>query len=308
MTNGARAVMSGRRETASGTQVRYPTKDDLLAPLIAAGTIAGEQDMLELDPTLTEGIFRQWAVSGTTACLYANMLSGPANDGLWAGATLAAETNQERFDGWLQSAMQRIATKDIGLLTFPYVETEQGLAKLLGQLARSPDWWWEDRARPRDRVVPLGLRWALPDGVHVSWVLGFAPFDWLPYTRRAPYTALVLRAKPDANTVDEEDEGPDGLRGVHLAHVPHTIPGGEKGGSIWSKTEQRKRTLLWADLTAEGRRISHACHCDHPQDVAGQKLMRDAWTLLAPSAKAKVTYVMQRTLVEDHLPAPGRRD
>lgn len=278
---------SGVRETASGKTVRHVTKNDLLAQLVANGVIADEQDMLARSPQLTQVVMRTWLASGHTSCLYSNVLGTDEHEGLWGSATIAREVEQDVFDSLITAQMSELGRKEIALLTFPYVTTEPDLAQLVGQLAASPEWSWEDRSRPS------GLRWRLPDGEHVSWALGFGPFPWMPFTRRAPYTSLVLRARPEAHTVPAEAPGPDGLRGVHLAHVPQSIDRGEFGGPVWTTTEGMKRMLLWADLTKEAQAVSLACSTG-AYDEAGQSVMRDAWTALAPHAKAKVTFVLQR--------------
>lgn len=302
MTTSQPLARTGRRDTATGRTLPYATKQDLLKPLIDGGLIEDEDDLLTNKPHLTQQVLRQWAASGHTSCLYADHLS-PRED-LWGGATLARALPQPAFDTWLGTAMTALAAKEIGLLTFPYVRTESDLAQMVGQVARSPGWWWEDRSRRADLVVPVALRWDIPGTEHVSWVLGFGPFEWIPFTRRAPYVALVMRTRPEAYTVPEERPDETGRRGAHLAHLPHDLEHGERGGRVWLATEGRKRTLLWDDLSAQGRGVAQACYCADRENREGQERMRDAWTVLAPSAKAKVTFMLQRAWIET-FPAPG---
>jgi len=191
------------------------------------------------------------------------------------------------------------------MLVFPYVQDEASILELVRQVAGLPDWWWVEKD-PSERLARVGLRWLLPDRKHVSWVLGFAPMPWLPFTRRAPVTALVLRVRPEAHATPEEDLE-DGLQGVHLAHLAHSMGHrGDLGGPVWKGTEARKRTLLWGDLSQDAKLVvARVQGDDKANDDAAEAVMGAAWNVLAPHAKAKVTFSLQRALV-DTLPPRGR--
>lgn len=300
------------RPSASGQVLRFPTAQNLVDELVDSGGLP-RPDVLEntagLPQADAEGLARltrAWISAGQTGCLYAAALAKPAADGedVWSAQVVAERLDDVLFALVVDSAMRGIGSADVMMLVFPYVRDDAALADLVGQLVGLPDWWWEDRSRPQDRVVRVGLRWLLPDRAHVSWVLGFAPMPWVPFTRRAPATALVMRVQTDAHTVPAE-EPEDGLRGVHLAHMAHGM--GENGaerGPVWTKTEEKKRTLLWDDLTDDGKLLAARLDSDDP-DGPAREMMGAAWNVLAPHAKAKVTFALQRELT-DRLPPAGR--
>lgn len=216
------------RPAAGGKILRFPTPENLVEALVADGALP-RTDVLDdpsgLMPDEAAGIarlVRTWISAGQTGCLYATALAKPPGDrpDVWSAQVVAERLDDELFGLVIGSAMRRIGSADVLMLVFPYVRDDAALADLINQLVSLADWWWEDRSRPQDRIVKVGLRWLLPDREHVSWVLGFAPMPWVPFTRRAPATALVMRVQPDAYTVPAE-EPEDGLRGVHLAHMDH---------------------------------------------------------------------------------------
>ncbi len=302
-----------KRACADGKVLNLPTAEDLVELLVADGSLP-RPDVLEDSRGLTADdaaglaqLVRTWVAAGQTGCYYANRLARPAADGDdgWAAQVVTERLDDADLHVVVDAAMRQIGEAGIMMLVFPYVRDEEALTDLIRQLVGLPDWWWEDRSPPESRVVKVGLRWLLPDQGHVSWVLGFAPMPWVPFTRRAPATALVMRVRPETHTVPEE-EPEDGLRGVHLAHLDHGMgPRGERGGPVWTATEERKRTLLWDDLSDDGKLLATRLRSDGDDDEVGRQVMGAAWNVLAPHAKARVTYPLQRALVET-LPPPGR--
>lgn len=304
-----------KRQCADGKVLSFPTTANLVGALVEEGRLRGPDaldDPGRLDPVQADalaGLVRMWVAAGQTGCYYANKvaLPSPSNNAVWSTLVVAERLDADILGLVAGDAMRQIGDAEIMMLVFPYVSDEAGLADLLSQLVALPDWWWEDRSPAESQTVKVGLRWNLPDREHVSWVLGFGPMPWLPFTRRSPATALVLRAQKDAHTVPaEEPEG--GLRGVHLAHMDHGMgDAGAAYGPVWRRTEARKRTLLWDDLSDDGKLVAARLLCDDENDDEGLQVMGAAWKVLAPAAKARVTYTMQRALAE-RLPPAGRHE
>lgn len=299
-----------KRDCAGGKVLSFPSRENLIQRLVDkrilpdVGALDGRLGPEHAGP-LAE-LMRSWFTAGQTGCQYASNLAGPQQADLWAAQVLPEHLDDSVFRLVIDSATSQLGVAGILMLVFPYVKDEAGILELVRQVACLPDWWWVEKD-PMDRLARVGLRWLLPDGKHVSWVLGFAPMPWLPFTRRAPVTALVLRVRPEAHSTPEEDLE-DGLRGVHLAHLAQPMgERGESGGPVWKVTERRKRTLLWGDLSQDAKLVVARVQDDDKDDDgdAAEAVMGAAWNVLAPYAKAKVTFSLQRALV-DTLPPPGR--
>ena len=80
-----------------------------------------------------------------------------------------------------------------------------------------------------------------PDGVGpgrtVTWVLGFAPLPSMPVTRRAPFTAIILRTVTDYGEIERKTE-----RDRTVVHLADYCP--KKGGAKWAKTSEMRRALV----------------------------------------------------------------
>ena len=93
----------------------------------------------------------------------------------------------------------------------------------------------------------------MPDGKHESWALGFAPFDHMPKTRRAPHVAIVLKTDPVEQPFLKRDPSEvSGLRGIHLADLPFdgTVATYTK---TWRKTQDLRKDRLDGFLEKGGK-------------------------------------------------------
>ena len=86
-------------------------------------------------------------------------------------------------------------------------------------------------------VTLIGLRWSRVGEGYVTWVLGFAPLPTMPVTRRAPFTAIILRTVTAYGEIKRKTERDRTV--VHLADYCM-----RKGGSKWDKTSEMRRALV----------------------------------------------------------------
>ncbi len=132
-------------------------------------------------------------------------------------------------------AQERSATQ----FTFPLVRTAQQVARLVEQFDRL-DGWRAIRLGEDDGIVRIGLRCRIDDE-HVAWVLGFAPIETMAITRRAPFTAVIMRTQASYDS-DRNDETPN--IDVHLADL---CPAHEIDPPMWVRTIARRAAMVEAD-------------------------------------------------------------
>ncbi len=140
----------------------------------------------------------------------------------------------------------------IAAVIFPEVTDTKQLVELVSLIAGFSSWRVEIIEIEDESFVGVGLRWKMPDGEHESWVLGFAPFDHMPNTRKAPHVAIVLKADPVEQPFLKRDPEPNGLRGIHLADLPFdgTVDGYHK---TWRRTAQMRQDRLDGFLEKGGK-------------------------------------------------------
>lgn len=135
-------------------------------------------------------------------------------------------------------------------LVVPWVDTPDRLVEFVSQVGRLPDWYVRDvtDGEPEDGLIRVAVRWRLPEPDHVSWVLGFGPFEFMPFTRRSPFTALIFRsaaAHPDAIPRTRREHHTE----VHLADLDPRVDEA-RYTDMWSRTEKRKVSLLAGELVS----------------------------------------------------------
>ena len=188
------------------------------------------------DPAMVVEVFRQWFLSGQSACLFArDMAKRPtASRTDWVSTCVPARVS----DG----NMRKILAQTVGLhpkasqIIFPYARTAEDVAGLLGQLTRQDGWYAVELGVVED-VTLIGLRWSGVGQGYVTWVLGFAPLPTMPVTRQAPFTAIILRTITDHGEIKRKTE-----RDRTVVHLADYCP--RKGGAKWDKTSEMRRALV----------------------------------------------------------------
>ena len=232
---------------------RFPDREDLVAQLVDQGLVEDEKDLIDRRPDLLGELMINWIQHSQTACRFATHLARVRDQAGWSTFVIPHALDDNAFRTVIETAL--LGAEDdaeMVMFVFPAVETGTDLADLIRQLAGCDGWWWEEQMaldeQPHDEVL-VGLRWLLPSQIAESWALGFAPFDSMPFTRRGPYAAVVMRPRDPSFEPPREGRAP-----VHLAQVPHYL--GERGryqGEIWKSTEQQRKELLQGELTHAAR-------------------------------------------------------
>jgi hypothetical protein len=242
------------REIGANKIRAFSSFDDYLNILIADGTVKSSHDLVTRKPELLGQILFQWYQQGQVACVFAQVLAKAATPA-WQSITIQGTVDVEQLDGVLKDAAENL---DALQLIFPGPATAQQACELIKSLCVHPSWsckeidWMPDE---KGRSLQVGLRWHKEGSDYLSWVLGIAPFETMPFTRRffgAPFIALVLRSRPPANFAQASPE--DGLNPSHLAHMDDLLGGDEemrtKRGDA---TKRGKIALLGSELRSTAR-------------------------------------------------------
>lgn len=231
--------------------MRFPTRSDYVAFFIGRGLVRDEGDLTARRPDLVCDALLNWLRHSASGCRFATQLAVKRDAARWLTAAFPSRRPDQEFRRDVAAVVQDWPDIELVLMAFPWVSTTNDLVFLINQMALCDGWWWEEPpAVDQHDDVLVGLRWDLPSEKSTSWALGFAPFDFMPFTRRAPWTAIVLRPR-DA---PPENRPTEGLAPVHLAQVPHFF--GERGrfeGEIWNSTKELRRALLGGELEAAAK-------------------------------------------------------
>lgn len=222
----------------------FPTLADFVEHLRSRGEIEDGEDLLTRRHDLLATIFHTWVQRGQAACQFAVHLAKNRSDAGWMEVVvphLDDEASVAAVSTLLVGAGSADSVEAV-LLLLPSVRTWQRLVELCGRLCRLGDWCWEEIQGADEGHALAGLRWTPPASDNRSWVLAFGPFDELPYTRRAPVTALTLRTRGPANK-----EG-----GLDLAKMDSLVDD-QKSERFLDLTERNKSDLLGGELTHVAR-------------------------------------------------------
>lgn len=230
---------------------KFSSYEDYLNHLVRHGVVIDEPELLNR-PDLVTAIQADWHQKGQNGCNFARLLSRDAPGHGWA--TVVVPGGTARWDpDVLYSLGEKVrdAVADPAYtalsVIFPEVREPQTLVSLVHRLAELPDWSMETDFIPAstfgdDQLVRVMLRVRLNWEEVISWVLGFGPFDFLPVTRRAPFTEIALAVKPKGAPARSPYLNADpGL--AHLADLPLDVPAATFD-KLLDSTASRKRILL----------------------------------------------------------------
>ena len=235
----SRLAASCERHTASGVVRRFPNRSDFEAHVFGLRRGDGSYD-----PQLASDVMLTWIARGQTGCSFATLLAAAPIDAKWITAAVPERLDQQHLAALFAALVSE--PPEALMVTFPYVDSPKQLAELVEQLASLPGWRGHLGDSPAPGHISVALRWDMPGQPLASWVLGFAPFDFMPFTRRAPFAAVVYRPTPQyVAAIERKHE--DGIAGVHLADLPINLPEDEFD-KRWAHTERVKKNLLAGEL------------------------------------------------------------
>jgi len=252
MGNLTRSII--RKIGATDTRA-FSSFSDYLNVLIEQGLVESAEDLMTRRPELLGSILFQWYTQGQVACVFAQLLAKAADPTKWQSVLIQGELDVAELEVVLEEAADKLEALQ---LIFPGDGTAQQAIKLINCLCAHPSWscheidWLPDE---KGDTLQVGLRWHRPDSDYISWVLGIAPFDTMPFTRRfmdAPFIALVFRPSPPTPFAKTPVES--GLKASHLAHMDDGL-GDDQGKRDKSTnvTKRAKHALLGDELFSTAR-------------------------------------------------------
>lgn len=245
----------------NGRHKRYPSRADYLQWLQADGQLQ-PGEAIGARAVLAEAIYRHWQGLGQLACRFAQELS--KDPGYYGMATAVIRTGVDGHNPFEEATLAWEAaladpTNESLTLLFPDIDTPEGLITLLHGLGLLAGCFVRAVRNPSDRFdrVYIQLQAPISKGV-VAEVLGFAPFEFLPVTRRAPLVALEARTKSGRN---KDGGGPHRPERTHLARIPLDWEP-SRIDRTWKQTELARMRMLGGDDSAAKAKVTFAVPID----------------------------------------------
>ena len=176
---------------------------------------------------------------GTEAigCRFATIFARQRQRSAWLVTTCH---ELEEVVGLTESALGGFS-REAALLVFPGRRSSVDAVHLINVLCGAERWHWERVLAPPgepQRGLMVGLRYRIPTDDYTSYVLGLAPFEPMPATRRAPHLAVAIRfAGPHPNCPRDTGEP------VHLCDM-HIDVTKEQFDRVWDQSEQLRSAAV----------------------------------------------------------------
>jgi len=234
-----------------GRQRKWPNREDYARWYSEQGIISSPEELDDW-PEILGAIMLDWVRRGQTACQFAAVLASKYESAGWQSVVFPERGDQSDLGRRAHDVLTNAeGHAEIVQLLFPYVTDEIQLVNLINDLCHNEHWYWEKIGDPSDDSVLVGLRWLLATGKHVSWNVGFGPFASLPFTRRAPFTAILVRVNSFKRTANPPDKS--GLIPVHLADMDDLLPSDSARFALNEKTRTAKTNYLKGELIDAAR-------------------------------------------------------
>lgn len=211
----------------------FPTRLDYLTYYAASGLV------YDLDEAAIIAIQRDWHSRGQNGCVFA----------MHAARKLSAEQWRHEIHCDLADAdtlRQRIAAavadpgNEILSLIFPAIVNPVDVRRLVDIIMAAGCY---QATATLDGSPLVTLRYQLGDVA--SWIIGFAPVQTLPLTRRAPFAELAIRTKPKSGPKHpalNNDPAQAHLADVDLGFIPEVTT------RLISKSSRRTASILGGTL------------------------------------------------------------
>jgi hypothetical protein len=210
--------------------------------------------------------FVDWMKTERVGCGFARSFARRKDIGGLQGVTVLGTNLGDQEIIPLNVLLGTACSKSEGVyVIFPQISSINDIIGLVRALCGTHVWKCVDvtnAIHPPNDALLLGLRWHLPDGKHMNYVLGFANLPDMPRTRRAPHTTLVLRTGPPGrapgiafahNVFEKKDERGSEIKEipVHLADMPDLLTSEEAVATLWRQTMKLKQAELLGDPMAD---------------------------------------------------------
>lgn len=188
---------------------------------------------------------RDWHIRGQTGCMFARLAALQASTLQWTYLvteyTGEDASHAHRLGKAIRDSINDDAVEVVSIL-FPAVDrASQTVAVIRGLVAATT--FWLERDDVTDGNLRLHVRCPVEtfEGQVDAWVMGFAPFNFMPSTRRGPYFELAIRAKRKPTWLFHRLNQDRAV--AHLADVPLEM-NGKHWEHRWQSTLRRTRMIL----------------------------------------------------------------
>lgn len=230
----------------SGERMVFPTRAQYLEAAKGDG-ITTEAAVLSNDD-LVLLIQADWHRRGQNGCHFARMMNAARSQHRWRSVVLRTPT----ADSVAAEFGQACSDADCWILSLvmPMLSEATSLRDLMRAMGGHPEWELEvDPATSPDsgfEGVTLSLRALVGDSGKSALPIGFGPFGFLPATRRAPFTEVIMGTEPKwPEVVEQHPELATAPNEVHLADVLVALDHSEMDNMI-DLTRQLRAFVLGA--------------------------------------------------------------
>lgn len=189
---------------------------------------------------------RDWHIRGQTGCMFARLAACRSVSLRWESIVVDYATGCDRdyLEGVADHVRDAVCDDHVEIVSvlFPSLCKSSNIEIMVRDLvARTP--FWLERDDVVDGYRRLHLRYPVGTGPRPAqaWVMAFAPFRFLPNTRRAPYVELAIRVKEKPKWIFHRLNQDRNV--AHLADVPLVMPE-RHWEHRWRSTLRRTRMIL----------------------------------------------------------------
>ena len=164
---------------------------------------------------------RDWHVRGQNGCQFARLVAKDAEAVGWDYAVYGGSLEQftpeiaAKLNDQVMDATKRPETQVLSFL-MPEITDARDAVQIMRLLTEYGSFWLE-RDEMTDDGLALYLRYPVEGDIQ-AWIMAFAPFDFLPNTRRGPFFELAIRVKQKPEWLFHRLNQDRNL--AHLADVP----------------------------------------------------------------------------------------
>lgn len=227
----------------------FPTRHDYVEFARANGLLHSSGSLHE-NEDLVLAIHHHWHTLGQQGCAFAQMvatnppdygwerhvqqirsLKAPLPDTVWRDLIAAIDASR------LRPEVQALS------ILFPDLESPALLASLIAGLCEHVGFDARYIDGPTADLKAVQLRLLLDGGVE-SWVVGFAPFEYLPMTRQAPIVELAFATKPKQLPLQSRRLNADLAHADLAGALGAPIPTEDVFNKVFEKTAARRLRIL----------------------------------------------------------------
>lgn len=181
---------------------------------------------------------KQFYSDGLAGCKFAQYATQNSYPSGWNFEVLE-DIKIESIDDVIKKHINDVSTNQLSLI-FPTTKNLEDLKILLSILKESSILFFEQESEYNNYIC-IRLRAKIKE--KISWVSGFGPFDFLPKTRRSPFTELVFRVKDKPSYIKcIQPETP--YDQLHVANLEVPYMTREEFTNAWTGSFKKTKEIL----------------------------------------------------------------